>query len=433
MWAILEKKNMECPSMQDMHDLKNGKYTCSFCPEIPHNEQAKISTKYKICEMKEILHRSRKEMKFKSFESICKVKDKRHGLEAPQVILKMYENEKMILQNYGSGIYGKFIELNTLDQEIWNMCREYEGNSDFIEMYTDESFDQISYQAGIAVVLIGNLSSSRLIISKYINKCESSTRAELIAFYCGVTFMEIFPNIRKLKTDSRASIDSIYKNRKYRAHINEKYRLWLVEIRKKLIKIENIRLEWVKAHSNIEGNELADKAAKKACVSCVSNNALYISAADSQNFHPLSNEFRVEDNPRNYIKNRHKVGRNAKCLEKSKRVAKFTKDFQEMEIQNMMKVLERLKVSFYSNSKKEQIIRFFLKEVADILPSAEKLKLLKLEESNMCSNCSAVETTEHVLTAQCRKEYLEDQIRKYVKNRKLCEKNIMELKEIIQR
>ena len=94
----------------------------------------------------------------------------------------------------------------------------------------------------------------------------SSTRAELLAIY---TALLTIPNNRSISiyTDSQAAIDGIHKSRSYFAHnkwlsANNRNLLNNIEFVTNFKSLQVVYVK-VKAHSGIEGNELADSLANQ--------------------------------------------------------------------------------------------------------------------------------------------------------------------------
>ena len=145
--------------------------------------------------------------------------------------------------------------------------QEVAGNEDTsIQIYTDGSKQEQGVGSG-AVIFKGSEMIAKL-QSKLDNKC-SNNQAEQLAILKALEKLEgmnkqsINPLSTTIFTDSRITLDSLqnYNNHGYLVE----------EIRKKVANLERngwqTRFSWVKAHSGVKGNEIADKVAKEAAKS----------------------------------------------------------------------------------------------------------------------------------------------------------------------
>jgi len=144
---------------------------------------------------------------------------------------------------------------------------EVVGNEETsIQGYTDG----IKQEQGVgseAVIFKGSEMIAKLQF-KLDNRC-SNNQAEQLAILKALEKLEVLtrqstnPLSTTIFTDSRITLDSLqnYKN----------HGLLVEEIRKKVASLEGsgwqIRFSWVKVHTGVHGNELADKVAKEAAQS----------------------------------------------------------------------------------------------------------------------------------------------------------------------
>jgi len=133
-------------------------------------------------------------------------------------------------------------------------------------VYTDGSKQEQGVGSG-TVIFKGSETIAKLQF-KLDNRC-SNNQAEQLAILKALEKLEVLsrqsinPISATIFTDSRITLDSLqnYKNRGFLVE----------EIRKKVASLEGsewqIRFSWVKAHTGIHGNLLADKVAKEAAQS----------------------------------------------------------------------------------------------------------------------------------------------------------------------
>ena len=143
------------------------------------------------------------------------------------------------------------------------IIEEEETNDSTVLAYTDGSKSELGIGSG-TVIFIGNEIATQ-IKSRLDSKC-SNNEAEQIAIINALEAVatlnvpEKRPRTAMIHTDSRITLDSLQNHRNHAFLIDE--------IRKRIATLQEanwkIKFTWVKAHAGIPGNEIADKLAKKA-------------------------------------------------------------------------------------------------------------------------------------------------------------------------
>uniref|UniRef100_A0A8C2HUK7 Uncharacterized protein n=1 Tax=Cyprinus carpio TaxID=7962 RepID=A0A8C2HUK7_CYPCA len=167
------------------------------------------------------------------------------------------------------------LEKKNRDKE-WSSCNVQKYINDYhsyVQIYTDAS-KNIDNRIGVAFIV----PEFQLAIRKRISDELSVYTGEMIAILLAIQWIE---EIRPLKSvvcsDSSSSLASIqYSHSESRPDI-------LIEIQQTLYRIQMMGLTvnflWVPAHIGIQGNEMADKAAKEA----IKNNGINLSVSISKN------------------------------------------------------------------------------------------------------------------------------------------------------
>lgn len=418
MWNVLESFDLECTSMEQIHYYNEGKFVCQFYNEMPHDNQANTLSKYNITKMSNLLQSLNREVKFKRFESIASKRDIRLGLGPPATIQGLYHDEKRITEILQNGVEQIYKDILKFEREIEQQSYDIPYNEqDFDTVFTDGSFDFGSQTAGLAAVCIRTQSKEIICLSKFVCHCESSTEAEIRAIFLGLILMKKYPKVRVLKTDSRAAVHAIEGRKQGRSLINEKYRFWLTEIRKQIRNLEGFKIEWIKGHANIIGNEIADRMAKAVLIVQERHDEI-ISEANANVFYLWNNGRKVDNNARLYLKMRHQDIRNNDLVSKSKRFNELSVQLENTELEQWFCTLKSFKSFLNSNFERENQIKFIMKSIGNILPTADHLKAWKIIEEDKCLNCPETETRTHVLSGFCRTEMLNNQIELVLGNSK---------------
>ena len=189
-----------------------------------------------------------------------------------------------------------------MERELLEQCKEIAiEEQDFDSVYTDGSFDINTKRAGIAAVIVRKEKGELIYLSKHLAHCESSTEAEVQAIYFGLILMKKYRAIRTLKTDSAAAIACIENRSLGRKLINETFRFWMKEIRNQINEIGAIELKWIRGHSNILGNEIADTIAKEA-LALRNNHEEVISEPDANYFFLWKENRKIDFCTRSYLR-----------------------------------------------------------------------------------------------------------------------------------
>ena len=157
---------------------------------------------------------------------------------------------------------------NTIIQkQLTDLFHNFSASSlPIIEIYTDGSLAENKssgqYEMGSGWISVENNCSFYCSTKTW----PSSTRAELLAIYTALLTLPLKQSV-SIKTDSQAAIDGIRNSRSYTAHNK-----WLSVNNRNLLNniafitnFKSLQVEYikVKAHSGIEGNELADSLANQ--------------------------------------------------------------------------------------------------------------------------------------------------------------------------
>lgn len=410
LWNILEQHQLECISMDSIHLFKKGIFTCQYYNQVPHEEQAAILSKYNIQEIQNLMRTTRGNLKFKPFESIARKKDIELGLEPHAVIQQLYQNEERIIEILTTGISHRYKEILELQHEVEHQCPEIPyGEQDFDTVFTDGSFDSVNQKAGIAAICIRQNTKEIIRISRHVSFCESSTEAEIQAIFLGLVIMAKYSRVRTIKTDSQAAISAIERRNEGRKLINENFRFWLTEIRKRIYCLNGCKIEWIKGHSNIIGNELADIEAKRSLLNERMHEEI-ISEANKDVYYLWSRNRKIDMNARIFMKEFNQEKRNSELMNKSRRFDEIVSNLEQSELDHWFSVMKVTKSSLNSSFEREKMIKFIMKTVGNILPTADHLKEWKLTDENKCPNCQEIETREHVLKAVCHQDSLQQHI-----------------------
>ena len=168
-------------------------------------------------------------------------------------------------------INGEEIEIdNEKHYKEWRHPAEFPAIEDVdpakdytVQIYTDGSKSTDGVGAGIAVLINGNISQQ--LLYKLDDKC-SNNQAEQLAILKALETLEdlqLNQNCKRtiaLYTDSKITVDSL-KNSKNHNPLIENIRITLNSLTNKNW---TVAISWVKAHTGIYGNELADQLAKQA-------------------------------------------------------------------------------------------------------------------------------------------------------------------------
>ena len=98
-------------------------------------------------------------------------------------------------------------------------------------------------------------------------------------------------------------------------------------------------------------------------------------------------------------------------VSKSKRFNKLSVQLEKTELEQWFCTLKSYKSFLNSNFEKENQIKFLMKSIGNILPTADHLKAWKIIEEDKFLNCTEIETRTHVLSGFCRMEMLNNQIK----------------------
>lgn len=411
-WKTLKNNDLECRSMHTSSEFKENRYVCQFYAEKNHDEQAKTLKKYNLSKMERILTKGRhNELNFKSFESFAKRKDIVHGLEIPRIIQEILNKKMEIIEEYSNLDKRNEIEnISYLYQKISSDLPEIaEKDQDFNTVYTDGSFDLKSMKGGAAAIIMRNNSKEIIKWNATICNCQSSTNAEIIGLIFGLIMAEKYCKIDKIKTDSMIAVNGCYRSANDKKRMKEKNRFWLEELRSLLQRNEKIKVSWIKGHSSIDGNELADRYAKDT--NCVNGTIQeYISIEQSNNYYIWNQNTKVDEDIRTFLIKKHLKQSEYGFIEKSARIKNLLVDCSNEQIRLWKRVLIAQNNYLTSNYYREGFYIFLMKSIGNILPTNENLKLWKLIENENCSNCKVKETAAHILNGECRKDFLEYKI-----------------------
>jgi len=188
------------------------------------------------------------------------------------IIIKLEEEtaQYKIKQNSGNGEieWDCDVEIQNWPHpaEVGTIHEVVRNEETSIQVYTDGSKQEQGVGSG-EVIFKGSEMIAKLQF-KLDNRC-SNNQAEQLAILKALEKLEVLtrqstnPLSTTIFTDSRITLDSLqnYKN----------HGLLVEEIRKKVASLEGsgwqIRFSWVKVHTGVHGNELADKVAKEAAQS----------------------------------------------------------------------------------------------------------------------------------------------------------------------
>ena len=438
-WKLFIEKGLVCTSMETMNDYKNGIYTCQYLETESHDRQAKILPKYGIEVFTSLLqHSSRGNLKFKSFEMLASGKEKELGLELPDVITELFEKEQELITKFkNKSVTILHLTMEELVNEILNSLPSLEPDEqDFDTVFTDGSFDKELNEGGAAAIIIRN-NGEHIKVSKYLPVCSSSSHAEVVATLLGFIVAKKYSKVISLKTDSSAIMHSLSHKLIGRKIIKEQFRLWLNQIRSLRNNMQTIRVEWVKAHSNIVGNEIADGTAKEARISKQNLLRECIGGSDSTKFYLWQGNQIVDENVREFIKKKNIDKRNKECFYSNSRMSQFIRPLTELETDVWKQAICKMHNFFNSSFERENLIRFLLKGFINILPTGTNLKQWRILESSECLSCHEEENIEHILEARCARNDLTQEIDTVIDKMKLPKNYILtngtKLKELILR
>ena len=146
---------------------------------------------------------------------------------------------------------------DTSKEDYWNNFMEHKHVAD-VDIYTDGSKGENGVGAG-GVIINGDQVEE---FSQKLNDMASVFTAELSAIEVGLNKLEKFTDkVCVLYSDSLSSLQAIQSAKVDDRRIGVVYEI-LERLRRRRVEVSFC---WIPGHTNIRGNEIADKAAKRAC------------------------------------------------------------------------------------------------------------------------------------------------------------------------
>ena len=131
---------------------------------------------------------------------------------------------------------------------------------------------------------------------------------------------------------------------------------------------------------------------------------------DYHNYYIWNQNTKVDEDIRTFLIKKHLKQSEYGFIEKSARIKNLLVDCSNEQIRLWKRVLIAQNNYLTSNYYREGFYIFLMKSIGNILPTNENLKLWKLIENENCSNCKVKETAAHILSGECRKDFLEYKI-----------------------
>ena len=169
---------------------------------------------------------------------------------------------------------------------------------------------------------------------------------------------------------------------------------------------------------------MADRIAKDA-FSQRSEHEEVISKPDDNLFFLWKENRKIDFSARSFLRKLNSEKRNTEVEQKSSRFKELQSHLEPIEYKEWITMMKSMHSFLNTNFDREKSIRFLMKIIGNILPTADMLKSWKLITDDLCIKCLVTESREHVLGAYCRKELLSEKItqgsRKWLSNAGLLE------------
>ena len=396
-WEWLIFRNITFINQANMVKLQNRNFTCQYIPTVNHTELSNSIIKYNIKNISDTFRFHRGRVIFKEYTQIASRNELLNCKETPFVWNFIEENAVELsnqimetqkiehvkdLNEFEQGIiveYKEKVALNEISDKIWS----------------DGSFKMNSNDGGAAIVIeCGN--GEIISLMRKLPTIFNSTEAEMFGILMALCIASVDSRIKTILTDSK-SIITISQLKELTNNQQMKEDNWTIRNRiRQLMQSTGCELQWIKAHSGIRQNELADGKAREANEMKVKYTA-WVDYKCSVNWLIFMNNILIERAPRKFTKEINNKFRIRALEYVSVSYTNMVAGKTEKQIEYWTKAIDEMTKKYNISNVVQNRLSFILKLHTGMLPTNLRQFCWGFVKFAQCSLCDSDDDNMHFI------------------------------------